>query len=299
MGDEVITAEGLRKRYGRREVLRGIDLHIPAGRIYGLIGPNGAGKTTALKALMGLVGHQGRVEVLGLDPRRQRPALMRQLSFIADVATLPRWLRVDRTLDLLAGLHPRFRRDRTEAFLARTDIRPRQKVGQLSRGMVTQLHLALVMGIDARVLILDEPTLGLDILYRHRFYEQLMEDYFDDRRTILVTTHQVEEIEHILSDVLFIRDGRIVLDAPVDALGERFLRLETGGDRLEQARALGPMAEQSGLGRRVLIYDGVAREALAGLGEVGAPTLKELYMAWMAPAGDGASASGPEGEARA
>ena len=283
MGNDVITVEGLRKRYGRKEVLRGIDMHIPSGRIYGLIGPNGAGKSTALKALMGLVGHQGRVEVLGLDPRRQRPALMRQLSFIADVATLPRWLRVDRAANLLAGVHPRFQRERTEAFLARTEIHPHQKIGQLSKGMVTQLHLALIMGVDARVLILDEPTLGLDILYRHRFYEQLLDDYFDDRRTILITTHQVEEIEHILTDVLFIRDGQIVLDAAIETLGERFLRLEAGGDKLEQAMALKPIAEQAGLGRRILIYDNVARKELTALGEVGVPTLKELYVALMSP----------------
>jgi ABC-2 type transport system ATP-binding protein len=217
----VITATGLSKRYKNSVALDNVSFQIPAGRIVGLIGPNGAGKTTALKAILGLTDFSGQLNVLGLDPRKQRDKLMEQVCFIADVAVLPRWLRVSEAVDFVANVHPRFDRAKCEAFLARTKLTPGMRVRQMSKGMIVQLHLALVMAIDARLLILDEPTLGLDILYRKQFYQNLLEDYFDENKTIIVTTHQVEEVEHILTDLMFIRDGKIVLDADMDAIGDR------------------------------------------------------------------------------
>src|SRR3954464_6470003 len=232
-----IEARGLRKAFGNNVALDGVNLRVEEGRIVGLIGPNGAGKTTALNAILGLTPYQGELKVLGRNPWTERDDLMRDVCFIADVAVLPRWLRVSQALDYVAGVHPRFDRAKAEAFLARTDIKRGSRVRELSQGMVTQLHLALVMAIDARILVLDEPTLGLDILYRKEFYQRLLEDYFDEQKTIIVTTHQVEEIEHIPSDVMFIRDGRIVLDAEMDDVGQRYTELLVNADQLETARA--------------------------------------------------------------
>ncbi|HEV8444084.1 MAG TPA: ABC transporter ATP-binding protein, partial [Steroidobacteraceae bacterium] len=236
----IIEARGLTKRYGDTPVLRGITLNVQPGRIVGLIGPNGAGKTTAIKAILGLTAFDGELKVLGKDPRTERNELMNEVCFIADVAVLPRWIKVSQALDFVAGVHPRFDRKRAEEFLARTDIRPDRRVRQLSKGMVTQLHLALILAIDAKLLVLDEPTLGLDLLFRRSFYDTLLNDYFDKERTILVTTHQVEEIENILTDVIFIQRGEIALDAPTETLGERFVQLVPTPDKVEAARALRP-----------------------------------------------------------
>jgi ABC-2 type transport system ATP-binding protein len=275
----VIRAEGLSRRYGSTVALDSVDFEIPAGRIVGLIGPNGAGKTTALKAILGLGPFDGHLEVLGLDPRRQRAELMQQVAFIADVAVLPRWLRVRQALDITAGLHPRFSRARAEEFLARTEIMRDSKISALSKGMVTQLHLALVMAIDARLLVLDEPTLGLDIIYRKEFYAALLNDYFDGERTILLTTHQVEEVEHILTDLMFISHGRIVLNENMEALGEKFLELAARPDRTDEARRLGPMSERQGLGRNYFVFEGRTRDELAPLGEIRVPGVADLFVA--------------------
>jgi len=277
----VIEASGLRKRYGSQVALDGVDLRIPAGRIVGLIGPNGAGKTTALKAIMGLIGHEGALSVLGLDPRTRRHELMQQLCFIADVAVLPPWLRVSQAVELMAGVHPRFSRERCMHFLGRTSIRPDRRVRQLSKGMITQLHLALVMGIDARLLVLDEPTLGLDIMYRQAFYEQLLNDYFDENRTILVTTHQVEEIERILTDVLFIKDGRIVLDTAMDDIPGRFVEVAVRNEQIEAARALGPLAERQVFGKTLMLFADRDPAQVAPLGETRVPGLADLFVAKM------------------
>ena len=278
----VVEARDLRKTYGRTPALNGIDLTIGEGRIVGLLGPNGAGKSTALQAILGLVSHEGELRVLGRDPWRQRGELMHEVCFIADVAVLPRWMRVRQALDYMAGVHPRFDRARAEGFLDRTTIRRDSLVRELSKGMVTQLHLALVMAIDARLLVLDEPTLGLDILYRKQFYQRLLEDYFDENKTILITTHQVEEIEHILTDVMFIRDGKVVLDAPMEAVGERFVELFAPADRAADARALNPIDERSlPFGKTVMLFDGVPRQRLAELGETRIPGLADLFVATM------------------
>src|SRR3982751_5877081 len=240
----IIEARGLTKNYGDTPALRGIDLNIQAGKIVGLIGPNGSGKTTAIKSILGLAGFDGDLRVLGKDPRTERNELMDDVCFIADVAVLPRWLKVSNALDFVAGVHPRFDRKRAEEFLARTDIRPDKRVRQLSKGMVTQLHLALILAIDAKLLVLDEPTLGLDLLFRRSFYDSLLNDYFDKERTILVTTHQVEEIENILTDVIFIQHGNIALDAPTETLGDRFVQLVPTPDKVEAARALKPFHQR-------------------------------------------------------
>jgi len=275
----VIRAQGLTRRYGSTLALDSVDLEIPAGRIVGLIGPNGAGKTTALKAILGLGPFEGQLEVLGLDPRRQRAQLMEQVCFIADVAVLPRWLRVRQALDITEGLHPRFSREKAEAFLKQTEIKRDSKISALSKGMVAQLHLALVMAIDARLLVLDEPTLGLDIIYRKEFYNALLNDYFDGERTILLTTHQVEEIEHILTHLMFISHGRIVLNESMDALGEKFLELATRPDRAEQARSLGPLSERQGLGRHYFIFENRTRAELEPLGDIKVPGVADLFVA--------------------
>ncbi len=275
----LIRARGLAKRYGDVVALDGVDCTIEKGRIVGLIGPNGAGKTTALKAILGLADFDGELEVLGRDPRRQRHEVMQDVCFIADVATLPRWLRVRQALDVAEGLHPRFERARAEAFLAKTSILPDSKIKSLSKGMVTQLHLAIVMAVDARLLVLDEPTLGLDIIYRKDFYTTLLNDYFDHERTILVTTHQVEEIEHILTDVLFINDGRIVLDESMEALGEHYLELASHPDHVEEARGLGPLYEREMFGRPVFVFEGQERERLSSLGDLRVPGIADLFVA--------------------
>jgi ABC-2 type transport system ATP-binding protein len=278
----VVTARGLRKAYKNKVALDNADFTIPAGRIVGLIGPNGAGKTTALKAILGLVPFEGSLDVLGRDPRTQRDDLMNDVCFIADVAVLPRWLRVADAIEFVAGVHPRFDRARCERFLANTQLKPNLRVRELSKGMIVQLHLALVMAIDAKLLVLDEPTLGLDILYRKQFYQRLLEDYFDEEKTILITTHQVEEVEHILTDVMFIRDGKMVLTAPMETLGERYVEVLVDAAQLESARALKPIDERAlPFGKTVMLFDSVPRDRLAPLGETRTPGLADLFVATM------------------
>ena len=279
----VIEARGLSKHYGSTQALRGIDMTIQPGRIVGLIGPNGSGKTTAIKSILGLCAFDGSLQVLGMDPRTHRDELMKEVCFIADVAVLPRWIKVSQAVEFVAGVHPRFNRKRAEEFLARTDIRPDSRVRQLSKGMVTQLHLALILAIDARLLVLDEPTLGLDLLFRRSFYDNLLNDYFNDERTILVTTHQVEEIENILTDLLFIEHGRIVLDASMESLGERFTQLVVAPGNVEKARALKPFWEREIFGRTAMLFDGRNKEELAPLGEIRAPSVADLFVAMMQP----------------
>ena len=276
---QLIEARGLAKQFGSTRALDGVSFSVPEGRIVGLIGPNGAGKTTALKAILGLTRFDGQLEVLGLDPYRQRHRVMQDVCFIADVAVLPRWIRVRQLVDFMAATHPRFRREVCEQFLARTDIGRDSRVKQLSKGMVTQLHLSLIMAVDARLLVLDEPTLGLDLLMRKQFYDTLLSEYFDGQRTIVVTTHQVEEVEHILTDLLFIDRGRIVLDASMEDLQERYVQLSVRPDRLAAARALGPIAERQGLGRTQLLFRDVPRDSLAPLGDTGVPSVAELFVA--------------------
>ena len=277
----IVEARGLIKRYGGRMAVAGIDFTVQPGRIVGLIGRNGAGKTSVLKALLGLTPYEGTISVLGHDPTRERGELMRDVSFIADTAVLPKWLRVSQALDYVAGVHPAFNRERAESFLATTDVKPELRVRQLSKGMVTQLHLALILAIRARFLVLDEPTLGLDLLVRRRFYDTLLNDYMDEERTILVTTHQVEEIEYLLTDVMFIEKGRLVLDSPVEQLGERYTQLIARPDQAEAARALKPFSERSLLGRNVFYYENTPRERLAELGDVGTPPIADLFVARM------------------
>jgi len=277
----VITASGLSKRYKHTQALDNVSFQIEPGRIVGLIGPNGAGKTTALKAILGLTDFSGELKVLGFDPRQQRDKLMGEVCFIADVAVLPRWIKVKEAVDFVANVHPRFDRRKCEAFLARTKLTPDQRVRQMSKGMIVQLHLALVMAIDARLLILDEPTLGLDILYRKQFYQSLLEDYFDENKTIVVTTHQVEEVEHILTDLMFIRDGKIVLDADMDAIGERFIEVMVNADRADVARQLKPVDERQVFGKSIFLFDGVERARLESLGEVRRPSVSDLFVATM------------------
>jgi ABC-2 type transport system ATP-binding protein len=281
----IIEARGLTKSYGDTPALRGVDLNVQPGRIVGLIGPNGAGKTTVIKAVLGLTSFEGELKVLGRDPRTERDELMKEVCFIADVAVLPRWIKVSQALELVAGLHPRFNRKRAEEFLAKTDIRMDKRVRQLSKGMVTQLHLALILAIDARLLVLDEPTLGLDLLFRRAFYDNLLNDYFDKERTILVTTHQVEEIENILTDVSFIQHGKIVLDSPMEGLGERFVQLVPAAGNVERARALKPIDERDVFGRAAMLFDGRNRAELEALGEVRTPSVADLFVAMMQPAG--------------
>lgn len=278
----VIEARALRKTYGGGvNALDGVDFTVRPGRIVGLMGPNGAGKTTALKAILGLTDFDGDLRVLGRDPRRERDRIMEEVCFIADVAVLPKWLKVRQALDYVQGVHPRFDRARAEAVLAKSDVRMGAKVGELSKGMITQLHLALVMAIDARLLVLDEPTLGLDLLYRRSFYEALLNDYFDHQRTLLVTTHQVEEVEHLLTDLLLIRRGRIVLDAAVDELPGRFTQLITTREQADAARRLGPLHEREVFGRVGMVFDGRSAPELAAFGEVRTPSIPDLFVAVM------------------
>ena len=283
----VIEARGLRKTFGATVALDGVDLHVEEGRILGLIGPNGAGKTTALNAILGLTPYQGELRVLGRDPWTERDQLMRDVCFISDVAVLPRWIRVSQALDYVAGVHPRFDRAKAESFLAKTSIHRTSKVRELSKGMVTQLHLALVMAIDARLLVLDEPTLGLDILYRKQFYDSLLNDYFDRRRTILVTTHQVEEIQNVLTDVMFMNRGRIVLSCSMEEIESRYVEVAVNPDQVAAARALKPMHERQAIGRSVLLFDGshgsVDRARLSALGEVHTPSIVDLFIAVVGP----------------
>jgi ABC-2 type transport system ATP-binding protein len=274
-----IEARGLRKAFGTTVALDGVNLRVEEGRILGLIGPNGAGKTTALNAILGLIPYEGQLRVLGRDPWIEREQLMRDVSFIADVAVLPRWIRVSQALEYVTGVHPRFDRAKAEAFLARTTIKGSSKVRELSKGMVAQLHLALVMAIDARLLVLDEPTLGLDILYRKQFYDSLLNDYYDRSRTIIVTTHQVEEIQHVITDLMFIDRGRIVFSCAMDEFESRYAEVTVKPDRLDAARALRPMHERQVIGRSILLFDQTNREQLAPLGEVRTPSIADLFVA--------------------
>jgi ABC-2 type transport system ATP-binding protein len=289
----VIEARGLRKAFGATTALDGVDLRVEEGRILGLIGPNGAGKTTALNAILGLTPYQGELKVLGRNPWTERDQLMRDVCFIADVAVLPRWLRVSQALDYVAGVHPRFDRAKAEALLARTDIKRTSKVRELSKGMVTQLHLALVMAIDAQLLVLDEPTLGLDILYRKQFYDSLLNDYFDRTRTIVVTTHQVEEIQHVLTDLMFIDRGRIVLDCTMEAFEARYVEVLVSPEHVAAAQALRPIHERQLFGRSILLFENADRTQLAALGEVRTPSIADVFVAVM-----GRPAGPPQGAAR-
>ena len=279
-----IEARGLRKAFGKTVALDGVNLTVEEGRILGLIGPNGAGKSTALQAMLGLIPYQGALTVLGRDPWTQRDQLMADVCFIADVAVLPRWLKVSQALDYVAGVHPRFDRAKAEGFLAKTTIKRTSQVRELSKGMVAQLHLALVMAIDAKVLVLDEPTLGLDLIYRKSFYDSLLNDYFDHSRTIVVSTHQVEEIQHILTDVVFIDRGRIVLDCSMEDFESRYLELLVGPEHLAAARALKPIQERQLFGRYILLFDGVDRDRLLPLGELHTPSLADLFVAMLGSA---------------
>jgi ABC-2 type transport system ATP-binding protein len=274
-----IEARGLRKAFGATIALDGIDLRVEEGRILGLIGPNGAGKTTALNAILGLTPYQGELRVLGRDPWAERDQLMRDVCFIADVAVLPRWMRVAQALDYVAGVHPRFDRAKAEAFLEKTTIRRTSKIKELSKGMVVQLHLALVMAIDAKLLVLDEPTLGLDLLYRRQFYESLLTDYFDRTRTILMTTHQVDEIQDVVTDVMFMNHGRIVLKCSMEEFEARYLEVMVHPDQLTAARALKPIHERQALGRSILLFDRLGRDQLTSLGEVRTPSIADLFVA--------------------
>src|SRR6266566_2051798 len=276
-----IEARGLRKVFGTTVALEGVNLRVEEGRILGLIGPNGAGKTTALNAILGLTSYQGELKVLGRDPWATRDQLMRDVSFIADVAVLPRWIRVSQLLDYVAGVHARFNRTKAEGFLAKTTIKRTSKVRQLSKGMVAQLHLAIVMAIDARLLVLDEPTLGLDILYRKQFYDSLLNDYFDRSRTIIVTTHQVEEVQDVLTDLMFIDRGRIVLECSMEEFESRYLEVMVNPEHLAAARSLKPVHERQVFGRSVLLFDRVDRGRLEALGEVRRPSIADLFVAVM------------------
>ncbi len=276
-----IEARGLRKAFGTTVALDGVNLKVDEGRILGLIGPNGAGKTTALNAILGLTTFEGELRVLGRDPWSERDQLMRDVCFISDVAVLPRWMRVSQALAYVEGVHPRFERAKAEGFLAKTDIRRHSKVRELSKGMVTQLHLALVMAMDVRLLVLDEPTLGLDILYRKQFYDSLLNDYFDQSRTIVVTTHQVDEIQNVLTDLMFIERGRIVLNCSMEEFESRYAEVKVLPEQMAAARALRPMQERQVLGRSILLFDGVDRQQLAALGEVRTPSIGDLFVAVM------------------
>jgi len=273
-----IEARAIRKTYGKAVALDGIDLRVEEGRILGLIGPNGAGKTTLLNAILGLTSCEGDLKVLARDPWQEREQLMRDACFIADVAVLPRWMKVANAVDYVEGVHPRFDRAKAERFLSKTTIPRTSRIGKLSKGMIAQLHLALVMAIDARLLVLDEPTLGLDILFRKQFYDSLLNDYFDGNRTIVVTTHQVEEIQDVLTDVAFIHRGRIVLDSRMEALEARFAEVAVRPEQAADARALAPMSERQVLGRSIFLFDGADRAHLAPLGEVRTPSIADLFV---------------------
>ena len=276
-----IEARGVRKVYGATKALDGMDLLVEEGRILGLIGPNGAGKTTALNAILGLTPYEGELRVMGRNPWTERELLMRDVSFIADVAVLPRWIRVWQLLDYVEGVHPRFDRAKAEAFLAKTTIKQASKVRELSKGMVARLHLAVVMAIDARLLVLDEPTLGLDILYRKQFYDSLLNDYFDRSRTIVVTTHQVEEIQDVLTDLMFIREGKIILSCSMEEFAARYAEVLVRPEQAAAARALKPVHERQMFGQSILLFDGIERKRVAEFGEVRTPSIADLFVAVM------------------
>ncbi len=274
----IASARGLTKSFGRKTVLHGIDFTIPAGRIYGLLGLNGAGKTTTLNTLLGLTDCGGQIQVLGLDPFRHRAKLMNDVAFVSDVASLPRYLKVRQLFDLVSAIHPRFDRQTAESFLEGTDLKPGLKIKTLSKGMLAQLHLAVVMAIDAKLLVLDEPTLGLDIVYRKRFYRRLLEDYMAEDRTLLITTHQVDEIAQILTDIMFLKDGAIILDMPVDEIGERFAQVIVDKDRLADAEKLGPIYAETRFGQTAMVFEGTPPEQLEPLGQVSTPSLSDLFV---------------------
>ena len=279
--DAVITATGISKCYGKHTALDNVSFTIGAGRIVGLVGPNGSGKTTTLKAILGLTPFEGGLSVLGRDPRTERELLMNDVCFIADVAILPKWLKVKDAIDFVAGVHPRFDRARAEQYIANTKLTPNMRVNAMSKGMVVQLHLALVMAVDAKLLVLDEPTLGLDILYRKQFYQNLLEDYFDEQKTIVITTHQIEEVEHILSDLMFIENGRIVLAASMDEVGERYAEVMVEPKFVAVASALGPISQRTVFGKSVMLFDRADRTQLATFGEVRTPSVADLFVATM------------------
>ena len=280
--EPIVSARGLRKKFGRKEILHGLDFDIPPGRIYGLIGHNGEGNTTTLNAMQGLTSCEGTIRVLGEDPFAKRARLMENVAFISDVASLPRFLRVRELFALLANIHPNFSQDKARSFLEGTDIKPEMKIKHLSKGMIAQLHLAVVMAIDAKLLVLDEPTLGLDITYRKRFYRRLLEDYMTEERTLLITTHQVDEIEFMLSDIMFIRDGELILHMQMETVNDKFTQLVVNNAELQaQARALGPVYEETRFGQTVMIFDGVDRAVLEPFGTLSTPTLSDLFVALM------------------
>jgi ABC-2 type transport system ATP-binding protein len=279
MMTSLVSARGVSKSYGTTVAVDNVSFDIEEGQITGLIGPNGAGKTTLLKAVLGLTDCQGGLSVLGLDPFRQRKELMQNISFIADVAVLPRWIRVSQLLDFMESIHPRFSRDRASNLLKKTKIRTDSRVRELSKGMVTQLHLSIITAIDAKLLVLDEPTLGLDIIFRKEFYGNLLEDYFNEERTILITTHQVEEIENLLTDVMFINDGKLVLDASMDALPDQYVELMAAGEEATRARSLNPIYERDVFGKKVMTFEGISRDQLQGLGELRTPAIADLFVA--------------------
>ena len=275
----LVSAQGVTKKFGSFTAVDNVSFEVERGKILGLIGPNGAGKTTLLKALLGLTDCDGQLSVMGLDPFRQRKELMRNICFIADVAVLPRWIKVTQLLDYVEAIHPNFSRKRAEELLQQTKIMSTSKVKELSKGMVTQLHLSIIMSIDAKLLVLDEPTLGLDIIFRKEFYANLLNDYFDEERTILVTTHQVEEIENLLTDIMFINDGKIILDSSMDALADSYVEIAASGAEADKARGLGPISEGQMFGKSVMLFEGVSREHLEGLGEIRTPSVADLFVA--------------------
>ena len=275
----LVSAQGVTKTFGSFTAVDNVSFEVESGKILGLIGPNGAGKTTLLKALLGLTDCEGQLSVMGLDPFKQRKKLMQNICFIADVAVLPRWMRVTQLLDYVEAVHPNFSRKRAEELLQQTKIMANSKVKELSKGMVTQLHLSIIMSIDAKLLVLDEPTLGLDIIFRKEFYANLLNDYFDEERTILVTTHQVEEIENLLTDIMFINDGKILLDSPMEALADTYTEVSASGEDADRARGLGPIAEGQMFGKSVMLFEGVSREHLQGLGELRTPSVADLFVA--------------------
>ena len=275
----LVSAGGVTKHFGSFTAVDNVSFEIESGKILGLIGPNGAGKTTLLKALLGLTDCEGQLSVMGLDPFRQRKKLMQNICFIADVAVLPRWIRVTQLLDYVEAIHPNFSRKRADELLQQTKIMASSKVKELSKGMVTQLHLSIIMSIDAKLLVLDEPTLGLDIIFRKEFYANLLNDYFDEERTILVTTHQVEEVENLLTDIMFINDGKILLDSPMEALADTYTEVSASGDDADRARGLGPIAEGQMFGKSIMLFEGVNREYLEGFGDVRTPSVAYLFVA--------------------
>lgn len=275
----LVSARGVSKHFGEVRAVDDVNFEIEKGKILGLIGPNGAGKTTLLKAVLGLTDCEGDLSVLGLDPFKQRKKLMQNICFIADVAVLPRWIKVSQLLDYVQAIHPNFSRSRAEELLKKTKVKPGAKVKELSKGMVTQLHLSIIMAIDAKLLVLDEPTLGLDILFRKEFYANLLSDYFDEERTILITTHQVEEIENLLTDIMFINDGKILLDSPMEALGDSYVELKTSGEEAIKARGLRPIAESEMFGKSMMLFEGISRDHLEGLGEIRIPSVADLFVA--------------------